>query len=49
MSMAEVQIALQVLNLLVLPAMLGVGRAWWALERRMLKIELKLGIDEGKQ
>lgn len=33
-----------VLNTLVIPALLAVGRLLWRTERRLLRIELRLGI-----
>ena len=45
MSIQELQIALTLVNTMVLPALWAVARAWWAYEKRMRRVETKLGIE----
>ena len=40
-----IQLVLTAVNTMVLPALFAVARAWWAFEKRMLKVEHKLGIE----
>lgn len=46
MNMELLQVSVQIVNLLVLPALWGTARYAFRLERRLMKIELKLGIED---
>lgn len=46
MSPDVVQIALLGVNTLLVPAVLSVGRYLWRVERRLLKIEMKMGVKD---
>jgi len=43
---ALAQVGLALVNIIVIPAMLGAGRWLWRVERRLIKIETKLNIED---
>jgi hypothetical protein len=43
-TMALLTFALQVVNAMLVPAVFGVGRFVWRLDRRLYAIEVKLGM-----
>ena len=45
MTASDVQLFLTALNTLVLPAMFGVAKAWWSIEKRLMRVEAKLKIE----
>lgn len=45
MTAEQIALAALVLNTLVVPCTLALARLLWRLERRIFRVELKLGID----
>lgn len=45
MTAEGIGLALQAINALALPVMIGLGRYLWRVERRLMMVELKLGVD----
>lgn len=46
MTIEQMQLVILVIDCLLVPAMVAVARLLWRTERRLLKIELRLGIVE---
>lgn len=44
MTTADVQLILTGINTLVLPALFGVAKAWWSIEKRLMRVEHQLKI-----
>ncbi|WP_157125779.1 hypothetical protein [Pandoraea norimbergensis] len=46
MTLEVAGFALSAVNVLVLPALYGIGRYLWRLERRLWRMESKLGLED---